>query len=259
VRLEFHYRETIRRLVFSIQHLNGLMQKMSAGFDKQLVIGQMSLMLEAGCQADHILTYLNSIVDDIACAIIRSTGFASLKPADPIDSISRLKKFAGNAALAPVSTLLGELDKAGSWWELAFKPKVGGRQLLIHNHHYVSFQGCKVEDRPYEAEAFVMTPLAQTPMARFFDLLRSIFADLFNWLDRLELALIAPLQARSSAWLPDARCPSFTLPVGYPPGTTKLIADYFVLPLCDGSDPLPWITTVQMDEIPQPTYCLSAT
>ncbi len=34
------------------------------------------------------------------------------------------------------------------------------------------------------------------------------------------------------------------LPAGYSPGLTFLDPAYFVLPLCDGSDPLPWSINV---------------
>jgi hypothetical protein len=146
--------------------------------------------------------------------------------------------------LSPVASLLAELDnKVGSWWNLAFKHKVGGRQLLIHNHHYVAFQGASTEGQPFEAQAFLMTPFAETPLPHFIDLLRGIFASLFDWLERLEVALTAYLRTRS-AWVPEVRCPSITLPVGYPPGSTHFDPNYFVMPLCDGSDPLPWTTTI---------------
>jgi hypothetical protein len=95
-----------------------------------------------------------------------------------------------------------------------------------------------------EAGAFLMSPFAGNPLHEFFDLLRKIFADLFDWLDRLESAMTAYLRVKSSVWSPQLECPFFTLPVGYPQGTTMFHPDYFVLPLCDGSDPLPWEMTV---------------
>src|SRR5262249_32500676 len=185
---------------------------------------------------------LNSIVDDIACAIVQATGFVSSGRA--VDSMGLLKGASATPVLAPVKSLLNELDDPGSWWELAFKPKVGGRQLLIHNHYFVSFQGSATEGRPFEAHALLMTPFAQTPIPHFFGLLRDIFAGLFDWLDRLESVMTTYLRTRSSTWSPAPRCPSFLLPVGYPEGTTTFHPDNFVLPLCNGSDPLPWTTTV---------------
>jgi hypothetical protein len=245
VRLEFHFRQISERLVFSLQHLNALLQEMAAEFSSESLSTRMpAIGLQAGCQADHILTYLNTLIDDVACAIVLATGFPSPNPQKPIDSMGGLKGSATNAALAPVSSLLAELDNAGSWWELAFKPKVGGRQLLIHNQYFVTFQGTKSDGQPFEAQAFVMTPFAQTPCPHFLSLLRAIFAGLFDWLDRLEVAMTTYLRTKSSTWSPQPGCPFFMLPVGYPPGTTTFHQDYFALPLCNGSDPLPWTTTV---------------
>jgi hypothetical protein len=197
VRLEYHYRMLSQRFVFSVQYLNMLMQAMVAEYNREAMsMRHMSLTLEAGCHADHILTYLNSIIDDIACAIIHCTGYVSPKSAKPVDSMGGLKGFAANAVLAPVSTLLDELDNAGSWWELAFRPKIGGRQLLVHNQYFVTFQDSATEGQPFEAHAYLMTPFAQTPIPHFFELLRNIFINLFDWLDRLEAALTSYLQAK---------------------------------------------------------------
>jgi hypothetical protein len=247
VQLMFHYKETSRRLVFSMQRLNTLAQAMAAEYNHQSPspTRQSLTMLEAGCYADHIFTYLNSIVDDIACAIIHSTGFSHPNPARPIDSMGGLKGVAADNFLSPFSALLAELDNAGSWWELAFKPKVGGRQLLIHNQHFVAFAGSGTEGQPIEVGAFLMSPFAQNPLRDFFGLLRGTFASLFDWLDRMEEALTNHLCAKSN-WVPDAKCPSFALPVGYPSGTTHFHPDYFVMPLCVGSDPLPWKATVSL-------------
>jgi hypothetical protein len=248
VQLEFHYREICQRFVYSLQHLNMLMQEMAAEFNREEMSNKsMSIAHVAGCHADHILTYLNSIVDDIACAIIHTCGFVSPNPKRPVDSMGSLKTHAIKVqprSLAPVMNLLTELDKSGSWWELAFKQKTGGRQLLIHNHHYVSFQSSGVVGKPVEAHAFLMTPFAKAPIPHFFELLRNIFSGLCNWLDRLEATLTAVLRTRSS-WVPTPKCPQFILPIGYPPGITHFHPDFFVLPLCNGSDPLPWTTTCE--------------
>jgi hypothetical protein len=238
VRLEFHFRETSQRFLYSVQHLNVLAQEMAAEFSRRrMSMRAMSLELQAGCHADHILTYLSSIVDDIACAIARTVGYSTSEPI----SMGELKgnRFMSDQASKPVATLIRELDNAASWWELAFKRKVGGRQLLIHNHHFVSFQGCLTPGSPAEVDAYLTTPFSKTPLLHFFNLLHDILASLFDWLDRLEVALTAHLQA-TSAWVPNPKCPRIPLPVGYPPGTTVLNPNYFVLPLCDGSDPLPW-------------------
>lgn len=78
----------------------------------------------------------------------------------------------------------------------------------------------------------------------FFGQLREILAGLFEWLDRLELALTYYLHTKSASWSPMLLCPFVLLPVGYPPGVTQYDADYFPIPLCDGSDALPWTVNV---------------
>jgi hypothetical protein len=65
-------------------------------------------------------------------------------------------------------------------------------------------------------------------------------ADLFDWLDRLESALTAHLRTLDPSWSGLAPCPSIALPVGFPDGTTTYDQAYFPVPLCDGSDALPW-------------------
>lgn len=231
-----------------MQHLNTLMLELAEQCNRgEMSARQMSLGLDAGCHADHLLTYLNSIVDDIACAIIQATGFVSPNPAKPIDGMGVLKGRVADAALAPVAALLAELDNDGSWWELAFKPKVGCRQLLIHNQHCITFQGAADAGQPFEAQAILMLPFGQTQIPDFFGLLRRILANLFDWLDRLAVTLTALLSAKST-WVPAPQCWFQLLPVGYPPGTTHLHPTYFVLPLCDGSDPLHW----SMEVVSQP-------
>ena len=83
----------------------------------------LAIVYEAQCQADHVLTYLNTMVDDVAQLIILGTGVAS--PKQRIESMGDLKHpaVAVLPALAPVNAILVELENAGSWWDLGFKPK----------------------------------------------------------------------------------------------------------------------------------------
>jgi hypothetical protein len=211
--------------------------------------GHMSMLLpkitfEAGCQADHVLTYLNSMLDDLAHCIMFTTGFVSPNPKRPIDSMGGLKHkdIRSMPALAPVSSLLAELDDSNSWWELGFKTGVGARQLLIHNQHVVTFQGAQSPGCPMEAYAFLVAPFGQTPVAGdFFVVLRELFAKLCDWLDRLEAVLTAHLPVvPSPGWWPKGFCPRILLPLGHPMTGVQFSERYFPLPLCDGSDALPW-------------------
>jgi hypothetical protein len=213
------------------------MQSMAETYEEgPLSPNAMSLHFEAAFYADHILSYLGTWVDDIALAIVIATGLTLQRP---IDSMGLLKDQHRNAALQPVESLLRELDNAGSWWESAFKRHVGGRQRLVHNQSSVQFQGSKAPGEAFETSAFLMAPLAQSPAINFSQLLRDIFASLFDWLDRLEVALLAHLLT-TKGWSPQTNCPHLTLPVGYPRGLTTFAADYFIFPVCLGSDPLPW-------------------
>src|SRR4051812_32448903 len=69
--LQEHFGEVFHRFIYSLQHLNGLMQRMAANFETgPFAPDAQQIYFEAGCQADHVLTYLNTIVDDIAQVIV---------------------------------------------------------------------------------------------------------------------------------------------------------------------------------------------
>jgi len=246
--LEYHFRTLCQRFVFTLQQLNGLMQALIQSYShEQVPFGCSTIHFQAESLADHVLTYLNTMVDDIAIVTALATGFTS---SDSIDNMGKLRspqsKVRKHPALAPVKALLDDLEVAGSWWELAFKKERGARQLLIHNQHLVSFQVSSAPGGPFEARAVVMSPFAQNTFAHrdFFGLLRDILSGLFAWLDRLEAALTTHLLTKSVDWEPIPTCPSLLLPVGYPEGITRYDRDYFPIPLCDGSDELPWSVSV---------------
>ena len=244
--LEYHFRTLCQRFVFALQQLNRLMRELVQCYShEQIRSSSMGVHFQAECLADNVLTYLNTIVDDVAIVTALATGFTS---PDSIDNMGKLLSTGvrNNPALAPVKTLLDDLDQPGSWRELAFKQKQGARQLLVHNQHLVSFQVSSAPGRPREARAVVMSPFAQNILAcsDFFGLLRDIMSDLFVWLDRLEAALTAHLRTKSADWEPIPTCPFFLLPVGYPEGVTRYDRNYFPIPLCDGSDDLPWSVSV---------------
>lgn len=240
--IKLHFGEVCRRFLYSLQHLNGLMQRMASNFDcGSFAIDAQRIHLEAGCQADHVLTYLNSLVDDIAQVIVLATGVAN--PKQRTESMGDLKHPAviGLPALAPVCTLLHELNNPGTWWELAFKRHHGARQLLIHNHYVVTFHGSQSPGGPMEAKANLISPYQKHSIdGDFFSLLREILTSFCDWLDRLEGALITYLQSLNSAWKPMSQCPIILLGLGFPMSGVNYDREYFPLPLCDGADPLPW-------------------
>lgn len=241
-KLQDHFGQVCHRFIYSLQHLNELMQRMSDNFaSSSFVLDSLQIHLEAGCQADHVLTYLNMMVDDIAQVIVLATAVAH--PKKRTESMGDLKHKAimELPAIAPVHSLLAELENPGSWWELAFKPRQGARQLLIHNHYVVSFHGTQSPGGPMEVKANLISPYQKHPIdGDFFRLLRDILTNLCDWLDRVENSLIIHLQTLDSSWKPMLTCPSVYLGSGVPITGICYHPMYFPLPLCDGSDPLPW-------------------
>ncbi len=244
--LEHHFREVCSRFVFALQHVNGLMQELVNTYEDETRRHEtMSLHFQAECHADHILTYLNTLLDDVAIVTALATGYVS---SDPIDNVGKLRspKIRNDTSLVVVKPLLDDLDRPGSWWELAFQKGKGARQLLVHNQHLVGFQLSSSPGGPLEATAVVKSPFSQKTFAcvDFFGLLNQVLCDLFDWLDRLEATLASYLSNKNNGWSPRKTCWSFLLPIGYPLGNTRFDPAYFPLPLCDGSDPLPWTVTV---------------
>jgi hypothetical protein len=238
-----HVGEVCCRFIYSLQHLNTLMQRMATNFDcDSFALDSQQIYLEAGCQADHVLTYLNTIIDDVAQLIVLATGAKASKK-HPLDSMGQLKNDGVLAmpALAPVHSLLKELNDRGTWWELAFKPHHGARQLLIHNQYVVTFSGAQSSDGSFEAKANLISPYKKHSIdSDFFKLLRDILVSLCDWLERLEDVLVKHLQTLHSAWKPMSQCPSVCLGQGLPLSGVIYHPLYFPLPLCDGADPLPW-------------------
>lgn len=238
--LVHHFTMVCHRFVFAMQDLNRLMQDFAGCYSqgKYPTTGVMQIRFQAECLADHVLTFLSTVVDDVAIVIALSTGVAR------IDSISTLRspENRDNPALAPVMALIKDLDRDGSWWNLGFRREQGARQLLLHNQHLVEFQGSSAPGGPFKVQAFLISPYqpGRVPWQDFFGLLGKLLNDLFVWLDRLQTVLMTHLRETSSA-----ACPRILLPVGYPPGMTRYDADYFPIPLCLGSDPLPWTISVQ--------------
>lgn len=244
--LEHHFSKVFSRFIFSMQDLNRLMHELADSHSNgPQSMTDMGICYQSECLADHVMSYINTILDDVAMMTAQATGFVGNPP---VDSMGKLRgnDIRDDPALAPVKTLLDVLDNAGSWWELGFKKRQGARQLLVHNQHLVEFQTSMAPGMPYKSQAFLIAPYWGNtgPAIDFFGLLRDILSALFDWLDRLELALTNHLRTKSTNWSPMLTCPSILLPVGYPPGVTRYHADYFPIPLCDGSDALPWTVSV---------------
>jgi hypothetical protein len=248
--LEDHCRKLWLRFVFVLQELNGLMPALVHCYiaDHLVPFASDALHYKSGCLADHVLTSLNTLADDVAIGVVLATGFVPSKSQWAIDSMGKLRRqeVRNAPAFAPVKSLLDETHTPGSWWDLGFAPGKG-RQLMVHNHHLVNFELSSPPGGPMEVRAVVTSPSAQNSYAchDFFGLLRAILSGLFGWLDRLEAALVSHLQQQAVGWSPPAMF-QFLLPVGYPPGITRYDPRYFPIPVCDDSDELPVSVSVPL-------------
>ena len=249
--LEHHFRNVCQRLVFTLQRLDGLMQQLTSMHSSgdPPTIDAMRVNFEAETLADHLMTYLSMLVDDVAVMITQATSYLPSKPGRAVDSMGKLRRseLRAEAAFRPLRHLLDETDIVGSWWDLGFATGIGARQLVIHNQHLVQFQLSCAPGGSMEARAVILSPFAERPFpcTDYFKLLRTLFAGLFVWLDRAENDLVGHLKTVHSTWEPMAFCPCFSLPVGLPSGTTIFSSEYFPIPTCEGSAQLPWTVEVR--------------
>ncbi|MFZ5930240.1 MAG: hypothetical protein ACOY15_03375 [Pseudomonadota bacterium] len=242
--LEHHFRTAFMRFVFALEDLNVHMQELADGQPTEpgwIILKSARIKFRAECLADHVLTYLNMIIDDVAILVALATGFNN---SHPIDNMGKLRNpnHRNDKALAPFKSLLDDLDLPGSWWDLAFKKAKGARQLLVHNHYFVNFQLSGAPDAPLKAQASLLSPFAENVVASgdFFGLLRDLLSSLFDWLDRLEIILTSYLCKKYPGWSPTLSCYNLSLPIGYPLELVRYEMEYFPIPLCEGSDALPW-------------------
>jgi hypothetical protein len=65
--LIYHFRELTNRFLFSLQQLSELMHQLSDAFSRSAVAPEMlGLTFQAGTAADPVLSYLGTLVDDVA-------------------------------------------------------------------------------------------------------------------------------------------------------------------------------------------------
>src|SRR5262249_10083606 len=150
--------------------------------------------------AEQTIIYTAIFSDNLARTIAMALNYRS----DEIDSIGMLRGHKQAAALLPVRNLIEELDIDGNWWHLACREGVGARQRIIHNNHFIRvgsrgpFQG-----PPYGLEVMLARWPPDREEAEYFSLMRSVYASLFDWCERLDVVLTTQVEARGIA-LPEA-------------------------------------------------------
>lgn len=247
--IERHLEQAVKRFLYSMQQFDETMQQIvvehkhdSMGF------GRWAHLFKGECLADSLLNYLGIVVDDVAIVISLTLQFRSNRD----DSMGGIKHaWLQNQAneLAPVGGLLTELEQPGSWWSDLFKTKAGMRQLVVHNQHLVNFHLSTLPGQEPLVKGFLQGPRGVTDgvlSQDFLAVLKEALLGLFDWLDKIEQTL--RLHIGESASVVGENASEFAFPIGVPMGTTMLHPCYFLLPMCDGSDPLPWSFDVYQGE-----------
>lgn len=95
IQLEHHFQTVFGRSVFSIQDLNRLMHEHAESYSNNSqsdynlrIMYQCQRGYQTACLADHVMSYLNTILDDVAMMTVQATGFVG---SPPIDSIGKLR------------------------------------------------------------------------------------------------------------------------------------------------------------------------
>lgn len=248
--IDRHLGDACSRFIYSLLEVNRLMRLVT----KQYLADNTSMLsfpnlFRAGCFADSAMSYLGRVVDDAAIITAAATGIIRDKPIDGI-AVLRNSKTQEHPFLAPLRPLFAELDRDDSWWGLGFRRGSGMRQLLMHNHHQIEFQISSGPGSEPTVRAYIVSPHSASHGSihvDFFDVTRRLLSDLFCWLDRLETSLVSILESKRGQHLETE--PSFILlPVGYEFGEYILSPEYLPVPLCEGSDPLPWTMNVSPSE-----------
>ncbi len=100
--------------------------------------------------------------------------------------------------------------------------------------------------------AYVWKPDSSGQRIDFIATLRDSLNGFCNWLDELEVILVAELSAqcatRGLAWTSPAKFPRVLLPVGMQEGTRDIPDDFLYLLICAGSLPLKGTYTVTIQK-----------
>jgi hypothetical protein len=171
-----------KRFVFTLQELNSLMQSLRISYAaRRSPIETMESVVHAECLADHVLSYLNNIVDDVAIVSAMAMGYQGNQSIEGMGTL-RNSTVRSDTSIAPIRRFVDELDDPGSWWDMAFRREQGARQLLVHHQHLVRLQAKAADGKPFEPQAVGVSPFASTPLAvgNLFTLLHDVLTKFFR-------------------------------------------------------------------------------
>lgn len=191
---------------------------------------------EAGIAADSVVHYLSAFVDDVARTIPLALGTEPLPDGEGLSWLKRRISARNWTPPAPIGALFSELNDPASWWWQGFSRGGGMRHRLVHYTDLVHFGGTTRPGDDHMSSnvslGAVGGPVSHTD---FEAALRTLFAGLFGWLDRLERELRSSLVARHGQWpLPSKVVPdcAFSLPRGRITSWGAPGPSYLYLPLC---------------------------
>lgn len=245
-----HLGDACSRFIYSLLEINRLMHLVTEQYrTDNTSISSFPYLFRAGCFADSAMSYLGRVVDDAAIITAFATGITSEVPIDGMACL-RNRKTLKHPLLAHLQPLFAELAQDNSWWNLGFRRGSGARQLLMHKHHQIEFQISSESSREPIVKAYICSQYSASDGSNFVDFFavtQRLLTKLFSWLDRLEISLASILESKYGR-APETAPSIILLPPGYELGELTLYPEYFPIPLCEGSDPLPWTMNVRSNE-----------
>lgn len=246
-----HLGDACSRFIYSLLEVNRLMHLVAEQYRMDNTsISSFPYLFRAGCFADSAMSYLGRVIDDAAIITAFATGIMREVSIDGMACL-RNRKTLKHPLLAPLHSLFAELAQDDSWWNLGFRRGSGARQLLMHKHHQIEFQISSEPSREPIVKAYICSQYSASDGSNFvdfFEVTHQLLTKLFSWLDRLEILLASILESKYGQ-APETAPSLILLPTGYELGKHTLYPEYFPVPLCDGSDPLPWTMNVSPKEI----------
>jgi hypothetical protein len=225
VRIEFHFRRVVQRLVRSLARLDQRVRE----WDHFLEAGGLTsarpelvfdIPEEGGIAADSVFHYLNLFIDDLARVVpfILARDGTEAKELNGFSTLKKMLKNGKVQAPAPLLELFAELDSGDSWWTHGFKAGAGIRQRLTHYTDVVYFHGSAKPGAPrMTGDVSLISVGGPVHVPDFEGALQELFGKLCEWLEQLDQLLLRHLSeklaAKGVSWDPNTReCPAVALP-----------------------------------------------